>query len=92
MEELEKEKRRWEEESSTTLLEEIKKSMNTILENRINKLKSELSFPPLNTSGLGIQETIGRDIEFRKLGYISEWDAKKDTIEELENILRLTKN
>lgn len=62
--------------------------MKEIIEKRIVELKSKLGGSPLGSSGLSIGATIARDIEFRKLGYISKWDAEKDTIEELERLAK----
>jgi hypothetical protein len=50
--------------------------------------KKELGVSPLNTSGLSVLDTIARDMEFRKLGYISEWDANKNINDILNDIIK----
>ena len=55
---------------------------------RIEELKWELGPSPLNTSGLSIGDTIQRDMQFSEVGYISKWDAKRNTIDELEKLLK----
>lgn len=61
--------------------------MKEQIQKRIEELKWQLGPSPLNTSGLSIGAAISRDMQLREMGYISKWDAGKNTIEELEKLL-----